>query len=220
MHHSLITTRKTNQLQSGARISLLPFFFLFLFLFLISTSLLPLNEPHVSCQVCCEWPSWTWSRKAAVGNEARGERVWWQPSWCSLSDPCFSERKKYIVNSNGGHRLAQNVDPKGGHFDEVTETLIKMLAGALCPEYLDRAAVLPGLSNRIQKSGDVRNYLKPCQRLSDMNLKGPCLIYLYIKKYGGYASLGCFEWIGEKFWDIIYLHSFCILFPVNCCINV
>lgn len=72
---------------------------------------------------------------------------------------------------------------KGGHFDEASETLIKMLDMGLCPEYLDRAAVLQGLWNRIQKSGDVSNYLKLCKRLSDANLVGPCLVYLYMKKY-------------------------------------
>ncbi|KAK4760365.1 hypothetical protein SAY87_005258 [Trapa incisa] len=72
---------------------------------------------------------------------------------------------------------------KGGHFDEASETLIKMLDMGMCPEYLDRAAVLQGLWNTIQKSGDISNYLKLCKRLSDANLVGPCLIYLYIKKY-------------------------------------
>ncbi|XP_031384999.1 pentatricopeptide repeat-containing protein At2g30100, chloroplastic isoform X2 [Punica granatum] len=72
---------------------------------------------------------------------------------------------------------------KGGHFDEASETLIKMLDMGLSPEYLDRVAVLQGLRSRIQRSGDVDNYLKLCRRLSDANLIGPCLVYLYIKKY-------------------------------------
>lgn len=72
---------------------------------------------------------------------------------------------------------------KGSHFDDASETIIKMLDLGLCPEYLDRAAVLQGLRNRIQQTGNVETYLKLCKHLSDANLIGPCLVYLYIKKY-------------------------------------
>ncbi|KAF5744486.1 pentatricopeptide repeat-containing protein [Tripterygium wilfordii] len=72
---------------------------------------------------------------------------------------------------------------KGGHFDEAAEALIKMLDLGLRPEYLDRAAVLQGLVRRIQQSGNVDPYLKLCKHLSDANLIGPCLVYLYIKRY-------------------------------------
>lgn len=72
---------------------------------------------------------------------------------------------------------------KGGHFDNAAETLVKMLDLGLCPEYLDRAAVLQGLRKRIEGPGSVETYLKLCKRLSDDNLIGPCLLYLYIKKY-------------------------------------
>lgn len=72
---------------------------------------------------------------------------------------------------------------KGGHFDNAAETVIKMLDLGLPPEYLDRAAVLQGLRRRIHRSGGVETYLKLCKRLSDNNLIGPCLVYLYIKKY-------------------------------------
>lgn len=73
---------------------------------------------------------------------------------------------------------------KGRHFDDASETIIKMLDLGLCPEYLDRAAVLQGLRNRIQQTGNVETYLKLCKRLYGANLIGPCLVYLYIKKYG------------------------------------
>ncbi|KAF4370766.1 hypothetical protein F8388_011673 [Cannabis sativa] len=72
---------------------------------------------------------------------------------------------------------------KGGHFDKAAETVFKMLDLGLCPEYLDRAAVLQGLRKRIQGPGTVESYLKLCKRLADNGLIGPCLIYLYIKKY-------------------------------------
>ncbi|CAN6559325.1 unnamed protein product [Malus baccata var. baccata] len=72
---------------------------------------------------------------------------------------------------------------KGGHFDDAAETVIKMLDLGLHPEFLDRAAVLQGLQKRIQQSGGVDTYLKLCNRLSDANLIGPSLLYLFIKKY-------------------------------------
>ncbi|OAY58931.1 pentatricopeptide repeat-containing protein At2g30100, chloroplastic [Manihot esculenta] len=72
---------------------------------------------------------------------------------------------------------------KGGHYDEASEVLIKMLDLGLCPDYLDRVAVLQGLRKRIQQWGNVESYLKLCKRLSVSNLIGPPLVYLYIKKY-------------------------------------
>ncbi|CAK9171677.1 unnamed protein product [Ilex paraguariensis] len=72
---------------------------------------------------------------------------------------------------------------KGGHFDDATETVIKMLDFGFSPEFLDRAAVLQGLRKRIQQPGKIKTYLKLCKRLSDANLVGPCLVYLYMKKY-------------------------------------
>ncbi|OVA02765.1 Pentatricopeptide repeat [Macleaya cordata] len=72
---------------------------------------------------------------------------------------------------------------KGGHFEDASETLVKMLDMGLCPEYLDRAAVLQGLRKSIQQSGNFESYLKLCKRLSDENLTGPCLVYLYINRY-------------------------------------
>ncbi|XP_065846937.1 pentatricopeptide repeat-containing protein At2g30100, chloroplastic [Euphorbia lathyris] len=72
---------------------------------------------------------------------------------------------------------------KGGHYNEAAETLTRMLDLGLCPDYLDRVAVLQGLRKRIQNRGNVDSYLKLCKCLSDANLIGPSLVYLYIKKH-------------------------------------
>ncbi|XP_050219084.1 pentatricopeptide repeat-containing protein At2g30100, chloroplastic [Mercurialis annua] len=72
---------------------------------------------------------------------------------------------------------------KGGHLEEAAEALVRMLDSGLCPDYLDRVAVLQGLRKRIQQWGNVESYLNLCKRLSDANLIGPALVYLYIKKY-------------------------------------
>lgn len=72
---------------------------------------------------------------------------------------------------------------KGGHYDEAAETLTKMLDLGLHPDYLDRAAVMQGLRKRIEQWGNVESYLKLCKRLSDANLIGPSLVYLYMRKY-------------------------------------
>lgn len=69
---------------------------------------------------------------------------------------------------------------KGGYFEDASETLIKMLNMGLQPEYLDRVAVMQGLRKIIQQSGEVEPYLKLCKRLADVDLIGPCLVYLYI----------------------------------------
>ncbi|XP_027154675.1 pentatricopeptide repeat-containing protein At2g30100, chloroplastic [Coffea eugenioides] len=72
---------------------------------------------------------------------------------------------------------------KGGHFDNAAETVIKMLDLGLCPEFLDRAAVLQGLRRRIQQSETLETYLKLCRRLSEASLIGPCMVYLHLKKH-------------------------------------
>ncbi|KAL2238334.1 pentatricopeptide repeat-containing protein At2g30100, chloroplastic [Sesamum indicum] len=72
---------------------------------------------------------------------------------------------------------------KGGHFKNAAETVIKMLDLGLYPEFLDRAAVLQGLSRRIQQPGNVDTYITLCKRLSDANLIGPSLVYLHLRKH-------------------------------------
>lgn len=72
---------------------------------------------------------------------------------------------------------------KGSHYEDAAETVFKMLDLGLFPEFLDRAAVLQGLRKRINQSGNVETYFKLCKMLSDSGLTGPCLIYMYIKKY-------------------------------------
>lgn len=72
---------------------------------------------------------------------------------------------------------------KGGYYIDASEILMKMLDLGICPDYLDRIAVLQGLGKSIHESGGIELYLKLCKRLSDMELIGPCLVYLYIKRY-------------------------------------
>lgn len=72
---------------------------------------------------------------------------------------------------------------KGGNFEDAAETVTKMLDMGLSPEKLDRVAVLQGLRRKIQQPGHVGTYLRFCRRLSDAELIGPCLVYMYIKKY-------------------------------------
>lgn len=72
---------------------------------------------------------------------------------------------------------------KGGHFKNAAETVIKMLDLGLHPEFLDRVAVLQGLSRRIQQPGNIDDYLTLCKRLSDANLIGPTLVYLHVRKH-------------------------------------
>ncbi|KAL5709792.1 hypothetical protein ACHQM5_020437 [Ranunculus cassubicifolius] len=72
---------------------------------------------------------------------------------------------------------------KGGHFQDASRTVMEMLDLGFCPEYLDRAAVLQGLRKALQESGNVEPYLKLCKCLSDANLIGPCLVYMYIDRY-------------------------------------
>ncbi|KAL1565786.1 pentatricopeptide repeat-containing protein, chloroplastic-like protein [Salvia divinorum] len=72
---------------------------------------------------------------------------------------------------------------KGGHFKSAAETVMKMLDMGLHPEFLDRVAVLQGLSRRIQQGGNVDAYLALCKRLSDASLIGPTLLYLHLRKH-------------------------------------
>ncbi|GJV09903.1 hypothetical protein Tco_1351444 [Tanacetum coccineum] len=72
---------------------------------------------------------------------------------------------------------------KGSHYEDAAETVFTMLDLGVYPEFLDRAAVLQGLRKRINNSGNVETYFKLCKSLSDAGLTGPCLIYMYIKKY-------------------------------------
>lgn len=72
---------------------------------------------------------------------------------------------------------------KGGNYVDASETLAKMLDSGLLPDYLDRVAVLQGLRRMIQQPGNADRYLRLCKRLSDADLIGPCLVYMYIKKY-------------------------------------
>ncbi|KAJ8749780.1 hypothetical protein K2173_012331 [Erythroxylum novogranatense] len=72
---------------------------------------------------------------------------------------------------------------KGGHYEDAAEALMKMLDMSLCPDYLDRIAVMQGLRKSIHLWGNVEAYLKLCKSLSAANLIGPSLVYLYLKKY-------------------------------------
>ncbi|KAK9057553.1 hypothetical protein SSX86_022389 [Deinandra increscens subsp. villosa] len=72
---------------------------------------------------------------------------------------------------------------KGSHYQDAADTVCKMLDLGVYPEFLDRAAVLQGLRRRINQSGNVEIYFNLCKQLSDAGLTGPCLIYMYIKKY-------------------------------------
>ncbi|KAE8712741.1 Pentatricopeptide repeat-containing protein [Hibiscus syriacus] len=72
---------------------------------------------------------------------------------------------------------------KGGHIVNAAETVIKMLDLRLSPEHLDGVAVLQELRKRIQRPGNLEAYINLCKRLYDASLIGPCLLYLYIKKY-------------------------------------
>ncbi|KAI3788017.1 hypothetical protein L2E82_00609 [Cichorium intybus] len=72
---------------------------------------------------------------------------------------------------------------KGSHYENAAEVVNKMLDLGVYPEFLDRAAVLQGLRKRINQKGILESYFKVCKGLSDAGLTGPCLIYMYIKKY-------------------------------------
>lgn len=72
---------------------------------------------------------------------------------------------------------------KGGNYVDAAGTLAKMLDSGIHPDYLDRVAVLQGLRRMIQQTGNSEIYLRLCKRLSDADLIGPCLVYMYIKKY-------------------------------------
>ncbi|CAN1180230.1 Pentatricopeptide repeat-containing protein At2g30100, chloroplastic [Linum perenne] len=72
---------------------------------------------------------------------------------------------------------------KGGYYDEAADALTRMLDLGLCPDYIDRVAVMQGLRKRIKRWDDVDSYMKLCKRLSDAGLIGPALVYLYVKKH-------------------------------------
>ncbi|XP_066366896.1 pentatricopeptide repeat-containing protein At2g30100, chloroplastic-like [Miscanthus floridulus] len=72
---------------------------------------------------------------------------------------------------------------KGGFILDASETLVQMLDMGLFPDYLDRAAVLTALRRNIQESGSLESYLKLCKRLSETDLIGPCIVYLYVRKF-------------------------------------
>ncbi|KAG7568955.1 Pentatricopeptide repeat [Arabidopsis thaliana x Arabidopsis arenosa] len=72
---------------------------------------------------------------------------------------------------------------KGGHFEEAAETLMTMIDSGMHPEYIDRVAVMQGMTRKIQRPRDVEAYMSLCKRLFDAGLVGPCLVYMYIDKY-------------------------------------
>lgn len=72
---------------------------------------------------------------------------------------------------------------KGGHFEEAAETLVSMIDSGLHPEYIDRVAVMQGMTRKIQRPRDVEAYMSLCKRLFDAGLVGPCLVYMYMDKY-------------------------------------
>ncbi|CAL4900162.1 unnamed protein product [Urochloa decumbens] len=72
---------------------------------------------------------------------------------------------------------------KGGFILDASETLMQMLDMGLFPDYLDRAAVLTALRRNIQESGSLESYMKLCKRLSETDLIGPCIVYLYVRKF-------------------------------------
>ncbi|KAJ4971801.1 hypothetical protein NE237_004900 [Protea cynaroides] len=91
---------------------------------------------------------------------------------------------------------------KGGHFEDASETIIKMLDLGFYPEQLDRVAVLQGLRKRIQLSRNVEPYLRLCQRLSDADLIGPCLVYLYINRSGEATGSIVYHFIKGRAWSL------------------
>ncbi|WVZ98087.1 hypothetical protein U9M48_043566 [Paspalum notatum var. saurae] len=72
---------------------------------------------------------------------------------------------------------------KGGFIVDASETLMQMLDMGLFPDYLDRAAVLSALRRNIQEAGSLESYMKLCKRLSETDLIGPCIVYLYVRKF-------------------------------------
>ncbi|XP_078179085.1 pentatricopeptide (PPR) repeat-containing protein [Carex rostrata] len=72
---------------------------------------------------------------------------------------------------------------KGGFYLDASDILVQMLDSGLLPEYYYRAAVLQGLRKIMQETGDIEPYVRVCKKLSDMDLVGPCVVYLYMPKY-------------------------------------
>ncbi|KAL8141369.1 hypothetical protein V2J09_007390 [Rumex salicifolius] len=72
---------------------------------------------------------------------------------------------------------------KGESYVAASDVLTRMLDLGLRPDYLDRVAVLQGLRRTLHEPQNMETYLKLCKRLSDAELVGPCLVYMYVKKY-------------------------------------
>ncbi|GAB2286099.1 hypothetical protein Dimus_020523 [Dionaea muscipula] len=72
---------------------------------------------------------------------------------------------------------------KGENFVDAANAITRMLRAGLYPDYLDRVAVLQGLRKRIQQSGNLEAYLMLCKCLSDAELVGPCLVYMYLRQH-------------------------------------
>ncbi|CAN8285419.1 unnamed protein product [Cochlearia groenlandica] len=72
---------------------------------------------------------------------------------------------------------------KGGHFEEAAETLRTMVDSGLYPDYIDRVAVMQGMTRKIQRPRDVEAYVSLCKKLYDAGLVGPCVVYMYMDKY-------------------------------------
>ena len=109
-----------------------------------------------------------------------------------LSVACLKESSQQVferVESTSAGRRKKSMSwllrgyVKGGFILDASETLIQMLDMGLFPDYLDRAAVLTALRRNIQESGNLESYLKLCKRLSETDLIGPCIVYLYVRKF-------------------------------------
>ncbi|KAK9727325.1 hypothetical protein RND81_05G273800 [Saponaria officinalis] len=72
---------------------------------------------------------------------------------------------------------------KGKNFADAAATVTKMLDLGLRPDHLDRIAILQGLRRSIKQPGNVEAYLGLCKHLSDAELIGPCLVYMYIRRF-------------------------------------
>ena len=67
---------------------------------------------------------------------------------------------------------------KGGFYTKAAETLLEMVNAGIHPGYIDCAGVLQGMRMTLQDSASIERYLKLCKRLSDVDLIGPCIVYL------------------------------------------
>lgn len=94
----------------------------------------------------------------------------------TLEATCSTQKKKTLSWLLRGYI-------KGGNYEEAADTISRMLDLGLRPDYMDRLAVLQGIRKRIQEPGNLETYLTLCKKLSDAELVGPCLVYVYMKKY-------------------------------------